>query len=245
MPDMISSNIPVNTPPEVKINPAGKESKIPANIKIYDKKGQTLGKDDFLKLFVTQLSKQDPMNPVNDKEFIAQMAQFSALEQMNNVASNISELKSMSANTMVGKLITGKDVLSGNMVSGEVTRVIYDNSGNVFLKTKDSTIQMKDVISLENVQPKIVSRETNESNNRNIAQIDQDVLNRGKGILSKNTVTKNEKTGSLKTDKKLDIEKANNLFLNSQTKSVKVQALNAGQAIFNNRAITEYDQNNK
>jgi flagellar basal-body rod modification protein FlgD len=46
----------------------------------------SLGKDQFLKLFVAQLQHQDPMNPMNDSEFMAQMASFSTLEQVTNLA---------------------------------------------------------------------------------------------------------------------------------------------------------------
>ena len=45
-----------------------------------------LGKDQFLQILVTQLRNQDPMQPMQDKEFISQMAQFSSLEQMMNMS---------------------------------------------------------------------------------------------------------------------------------------------------------------
>jgi flagellar basal-body rod modification protein FlgD len=54
-----------------------------------------LGKDDFLKILMVQLQNQDPTNPLQDKDFIAQMATFSSLEQMTNMNTNMQKLVQM------------------------------------------------------------------------------------------------------------------------------------------------------
>lgn len=70
---------------------------------------QELGKDDFLKLLITQLQNQDPTSPMENTEFIAQMAQFSSLEQMTNMSSGFAKLADMvnsgEAVSMLGKTV--------------------------------------------------------------------------------------------------------------------------------------------
>lgn len=57
-----------------------------------EKDNSTLGKDAFLQILITQLQNQDPTNPMDDREFIAQMAQFSSLEQMQNMTKAMENL---------------------------------------------------------------------------------------------------------------------------------------------------------
>jgi flagellar basal-body rod modification protein FlgD len=67
-----------------------------------------LDKDAFLKLLIAELSNQDPLNPMDDREFIAQMAQFSTLEQMTNMTKaleGISSMEQYSAASYIGKLV--------------------------------------------------------------------------------------------------------------------------------------------
>jgi flagellar basal-body rod modification protein FlgD len=88
--------------------------------------GTVLGKDDFLKLLVGQLKNQDPLNPTSDTDFIAQMAQFSQLEQTSNMASAneklIAEQRGARAVALLGKTITYADP-SGAPTTGVVERV--------------------------------------------------------------------------------------------------------------------------
>ncbi|MBD5413397.1 MAG: flagellar hook assembly protein FlgD [Treponema sp.] len=70
---------------------------------------QSLGKDDFLKLLITQLSNQDPTNPMEDTEFISQMAQFSSLEQITNMNESFSKMAAM-INSSQGMNLLGRTV---------------------------------------------------------------------------------------------------------------------------------------
>ena len=89
------------------------------------KPGATLDKNDFLKILMTQLTHQDPTQPMDDKEFIAQMAQFSSLEQITNMNDNLSKVAGLiSKSQAVGLLGNAVDVVSGGqVVSGVVDAV--------------------------------------------------------------------------------------------------------------------------
>ena len=95
-----------------------------------------LGKDDFLKLMVAQMKNQDPMNPSDDKDNIAQMAQFSSLEQITNLATATQDLANrMSMTQNVGLLghtvpYTGTD---GTAVSGQVDGLDLASDGTTTL----------------------------------------------------------------------------------------------------------------
>jgi flagellar basal-body rod modification protein FlgD len=85
-----------------------------------------LDKDDFLKILITQLQHQDPTNPMQDKEFIAQMAQFSSLEQMTNMATSFGKLSSVlnssEAQSLLGRNV---EVLAGDKaIYGKVSQVV-------------------------------------------------------------------------------------------------------------------------
>ena len=86
-----------------------------ATQKTEPKKNDDLGKDAFLQLLVAQLKNQDPLNPQDNSSYIAELAQFSSLEQMTNVVTNLEDL---------GKVVGNIDT---SVLVGQVSNMIGKN----------------------------------------------------------------------------------------------------------------------
>ena len=110
------------------------------------KTSQDLGKDDFLNLLVTQLKYQDPMSPMEDKEFISQMAQFTSLEQMKNMNNSVQITQ---ATSFIGKQVTWADN-QGNEMKGVVKSVKIVN-GEARVLVGDETLELKKIMTVSEV----------------------------------------------------------------------------------------------
>ena len=117
---------------------------------------KTLGQDEFLQLLVTQMRNQDPMKPVADTEFIAQMAEFSNLEQTKEMSSDISQPRQSGAFTQAAALM-GKQV---SLLSGENTftkGIVTDlavKDGEVRLIINGKPYELGQVVSVNSEETK-------------------------------------------------------------------------------------------
>ncbi|GEM_PF-5083459 len=80
----------------------------------------SLGKDEFLSLLVTQLKYQDPLDPMKNEAFIAQLAQFSTLESMKNMEDSF---QGSTAYSLIGKLIVAREAETGKETEGIVSGI--------------------------------------------------------------------------------------------------------------------------
>lgn len=108
---------------------------------------QDLGKDEFIKILMTQLQHQDPLNPMEDKDFVAQMATFSSLEQMMNMAKSI--------DTLVNNQMVSPVIQYSHMIAKEVTyeSVDEETKEESEVTSKVIAVSQKDgwaVLELEN-----------------------------------------------------------------------------------------------
>ncbi|MEB3244459.1 MAG: flagellar hook capping FlgD N-terminal domain-containing protein [Vampirovibrionales bacterium] len=107
-----------------------------------------IGKDGFLQLLMTQLRNQDPLNPTDNKEFIAQQAQFTQIEKLDNLTSAIGRSNFLlEASGLVGKQVQYKTGNGAQTASGVVDSVLLGANGTA-LNIGGQTILSSDVIQV-------------------------------------------------------------------------------------------------
>ena len=127
---------------------------------------QTLGKDDFLQLFVAKMQHQDPMNPASDEDFIAQLAQFSTLEQMNNIADGIESsnqwdfMQMQSLNNNMAANLIGKEIRASydgvyydQISSPTINFTIQDYAQEITFTIRNSEGAIVNTIKANEVKP--------------------------------------------------------------------------------------------
>lgn len=115
-------------------------------------KQNTIDQEDFIKLFLAQLQFQDPMEPVDNREFLAQLAQFSSLEQSRQTSQNTNDLLAMNATTQALGLLNRQVDVQGLAlpVSGTVIAVEFTAAG-AQLSVRDGSGQVSTGIRLSQI----------------------------------------------------------------------------------------------
>jgi len=112
---------------------------------------------DYMKLLVTQLRNQNPLEPLDNNEMAAQLAQFSQLAQLESMNSNFAQvlttLQRSYANSLIGRdveFIAQTEAGDAIAMNGTVERVYGNVDGEIFLIVGDYTLRPEDVISVKN-----------------------------------------------------------------------------------------------
>jgi flagellar basal-body rod modification protein FlgD len=143
--NMASSPIVGNTSDIIKANEASK---------LKTSGNGNLGKDEFLKILIAQLKNQDPTQPLQDKEFIAQMAQFTSVEQLTNMAGEMKTLRQSLgfASGLIGKIVSWEG--RGESGNSEIRTGIVDSitfkNGEQFANVEGEEISLSKLVKIEN-----------------------------------------------------------------------------------------------
>ena len=111
---------------------------------------------DYMKLLVTQLQYQNPLEPMSNEEMSSQLAQFSQLQQLENMNTSFSDVLSATnrtyANSLIGKTVSFKDGDEDDSAisSGVVDQVLNGEDGDITLLAGDRLVALDDIISVKN-----------------------------------------------------------------------------------------------
>jgi flagellar basal-body rod modification protein FlgD len=112
---------------------------------------------DYMKLLVTELRNQNPLEPMDNSQMASQLAQFSQLQQLESMDSNFANILAVSertyANTLIGKEVSfmaEKQDGTKELTSGTVDEVTPNDGGEVLLTIGNHTATLKDIMSVKN-----------------------------------------------------------------------------------------------
>ena len=103
--------------------------------KAAETKTNDLDKNAFLKLLITQLENQDPLDPQDNSEFVAEMAQFSSLEQMTNMNDSLSQINTLVSNMDTSMLVGQLSGMIGKGIDWDETVQTVDEKGEPLITT--------------------------------------------------------------------------------------------------------------
>lgn len=115
--------------------------------------------DTFLKLLVAQLKYQDPSNPADSTQFLAQTAQFTQVEKLGQIAAMMQGQQLIGASNLVGKSVTYQDA-DGNTLSGVVTAAKLNGDSEPTLMVGNTDVQLSKVTEVQQNSPAPVSTAT-------------------------------------------------------------------------------------
>src|SRR5262245_17247640 len=110
-----------------------------------------MGRDQFLQLLVAQLQNQDPLQPVQQQEYLQQLSSFSLLEGMEDLNASFGEMLKMQQLTqgagLAGKVISFDDPNTGEELLGRISEVRVEN-GQILLQVGNYAVKLDDVNSV-------------------------------------------------------------------------------------------------
>ena len=112
---------------------------------------------DYMKLLITQLQNQNPLEPLDNNEMASQLAQFSELQQLETMNSSFAKVLTSTERNYAASLL-GKEVAFAaeteegtvDTQKGTVEQVYYNNNGEIWLTVGDYAVRLEDVITVKN-----------------------------------------------------------------------------------------------
>lgn len=105
----------------------------------------TLNQADFLKLLVTQMTSQDPLNPQSDTAFAAQLAQFSALQQSQTMTT---DMQALQANSLIGRTVSVTSATNNGQGATGVVSAVEISSGTPELLVNGQLYGLSQIASI-------------------------------------------------------------------------------------------------